>query len=71
MREERSVALYVDDMLECIERIEGYCAGVTADEFAANSLLQDAVSRRLGVNWGGRKARAARRAIAVPWHSMA
>ena len=49
MRGERSVALYVEDMLECIEKIESYCAGVTADEFAADSLLQDAVFRRLEV----------------------
>ena len=49
MSGERSVALNVDDMLECIEKIEKYCAGVTADEFAANSLLQDAVTRRLRV----------------------
>ena len=31
MRGERSVALYLQDMSECIEKIEGYCAGVTAD----------------------------------------
>ena len=31
MRGERSFALYVQDMLECIEKVEGYCAGVTAD----------------------------------------
>jgi len=49
MNGERSIALYVQDMLECIEKIESYCAGVTADEFAANSLLQDAVYRRLEV----------------------
>lgn len=49
MRGERSVALFVGDMLECIEKIEKYCAGVTADEFAADSLLQDAVTRRLRV----------------------
>ncbi len=49
MRGERSFALYVQDMSECIEKIEGYCAGVTADEFATNTLLQDAVFRRLEV----------------------
>ena len=49
MSKERSVALYVQDMLDCIQKIEGYRAGVTADEFAANSLLQDAVVRRLEV----------------------
>ena len=36
-------------MLDCNQKIEGYRAGVTADEFAANSLLQDAVVRRLEV----------------------
>ena len=49
MRGERSVALYAQDMLECIEKVESYCAGVTAAEFAANTLLQDAVFRRLEV----------------------
>ena len=44
MSKERSVALYLQDMLESIEKIESYRVGVTADEFAANSLLQDAVS---------------------------
>ena len=49
MSKERSVALYLQDMLESIEKIESYRVGVTADEFAANSLLQDAVVRRLEV----------------------
>ena len=49
MRAERSIALYVQDMLECIERVEKYCAGVTACEFAESSLLQDSVIYRLEV----------------------
>ncbi len=49
MSGERSVALYVQDMLESIEKIESYRVGATADEFAANTLLQDAVVRRLEI----------------------
>lgn len=49
MSEERSVGLYVQDMLECIEKIESYLAGVDADGFEGDSLLQDAVFRRLEI----------------------
>ena len=73
MREDRSVALYVQDMLECIEKIERYCAGVTADEFAANTLLQDAEFRRLEVT--GEAAKHVPQAVRsrhpdIPWRRI-
>jgi uncharacterized protein with HEPN domain len=49
MSVDRSVAQFVQDMLESIEKIESYLVGVTPDEFSANSLLYDAVFRRLAI----------------------
>ena len=49
MNRERKSAQYIQDMLESLQRIERYCAGVTAEGFAADLLLQDAVVRRLEV----------------------
>ena len=74
MREDRSVALFVQDMLESIEKIDGYRAGVTAEEFAASSLLQDAVFRRLEVI--GEAAKHVPNAVRtrhpdIPWHRIA
>lgn len=70
----RSIALYVQDMLECIERIERYCAGVTAEEFAASSQLQDAVIYRLEVM--GEAAKHVPQAVRsrhpdIPWRRIA
>ena len=74
MNQERSVALYGEDMLECIEKIENYCAGATADEFAVNSFLQDAVFRRLEIL--GEAAKHVPQAVRarhpnVPWRRIA
>ena len=74
MSKERSVALYVQDMLECIEKIENYRAGVTADELAANSMLQDAVVRRLEIIGEAAKhvpQEVRARYPDVPWRTMA
>ncbi len=74
MSKERSVALYVQDMVECIEKIESYRAGVTADELAANSLLQDAVVRRLEIIGEAAKhvpQEVRARYPDVPWRTMA
>ena len=49
MSKDRSIAMYVQDMLECIEITQNYCARVTADEFEANIMLQDAVFRRVEI----------------------
>ncbi len=39
----------VEHVLESIEKIEEYTAGVTKEEFLESTLLQDAVIRRLEV----------------------
>ena len=74
MSGERNATQYVQDMLECIQKIQCYCAGVTAEEFAANSLLQDAVVRRLEVM--GEAAKNVPQAIRalypdIPWRRIA
>ena len=40
---------YLDDILECIAKVEQYLAGVDKATFQANSLLQDAVARNLEI----------------------
>ncbi len=45
----RDVRLYLNDMLECIEKIEEYMKNVTEDEFSGNAQLRDAVMRRLEI----------------------
>ncbi|MCY4436580.1 MAG: DUF86 domain-containing protein [Chloroflexi bacterium] len=49
MSEERDVGLFVQDMLTSIEKVESYLAGVDANGFEGDSLLQDAVFRRLEI----------------------
>ena len=49
MSEERGVGLFVQDMLESIEKIESYLARMDTDGFEEDSLLQDAVFRRLEI----------------------
>ncbi len=49
MSEERGVGLFVQDMLESIEKIENYLARMDTDGFEEDSLLQDAVFRRLEI----------------------
>jgi uncharacterized protein with HEPN domain len=40
---------YLDDILECIEKIEEYLVGVDEAAFQTNRMLQDAVFRNLEV----------------------
>ncbi|MGH9802975.1 MAG: HepT-like ribonuclease domain-containing protein, partial [Blastocatellia bacterium] len=40
---------YLDDILECIAKVEGYLAGVDEAAFQANQLLQDGVTRNLEI----------------------
>jgi uncharacterized protein with HEPN domain len=49
MAEQRSIEHFIDDILECIERIEQYSVGLSEDEFIVNSEKQDAILRRLEV----------------------
>jgi uncharacterized protein with HEPN domain len=41
--------IFIEHILECIERIEGYVKNVTKDEFLKSTQLQDAVIRRIEI----------------------
>ena len=45
----RNAQVYVDDILECLERIEEYVEGWDVDDFEGNFQLQDSVIRRLEI----------------------
>jgi uncharacterized protein with HEPN domain len=45
----REIGLYLDDILESIEKIEEYTNGLSEEEFSRNSQIQDAVLRRLAI----------------------
>lgn len=45
----KDAKVYIEDMLEGILKIEEYTSGVTEDEFYKNTLIQDAVFRRLEI----------------------
>jgi uncharacterized protein with HEPN domain len=49
MGERREVKLFIDDILDCIEKIEQYTANLSEEEFQANDEKQDAVLRRLEI----------------------
>jgi len=45
----RDWRLFLVDMLECVEKIERYLAGVSKEEFLSDEKLQDAVVRNLEI----------------------
>lgn len=45
----RDIGLYLDDILESIEKIEEYTQGLTEEQFSRNIETQDAVLRRLAI----------------------
>lgn len=45
----RDVRLFVQDMLEAIDKIERYTSGLSFEQFEANNLVADAVVRNLEV----------------------
>lgn len=45
----RDVHLYIDDIMDSIQKILEYSQGITEDEFLANSQVQDAIIRRLEI----------------------
>lgn len=49
MSAKRSIGLYLDDMLESIERIEKYVHNLTQNEFNKDIDKQDAVAHRLEI----------------------
>lgn len=64
----------IADILEAINRISGYCAGVDYDKFIADTKTQDAIVRNLEIIGEAAKkiSTTAREKIPnVPWRSMA
>jgi uncharacterized protein with HEPN domain len=45
----RDIRLYVQDIIESIEKIEEYTSSITEDDFFRNSQIQDAVIRRFEI----------------------
>jgi uncharacterized protein with HEPN domain len=45
----RDVSLYIEDIIECIAKIEEYTDSITEDDFYDNTQSQDAVLRRLEI----------------------
>lgn len=45
----RDVRVYIQDMLESIEKITAYSKGLTKENFDQNTQIQDAVLRRLEI----------------------
>ena len=41
--------IFIEHILECVERIEEYAKSATKDEFLRSTLLQDAVVRRIEI----------------------
>lgn len=45
----RDLGLYLDDILDCIEKIQLHTSGITEKQFYENVLVEDAVVRRLEI----------------------
>jgi len=45
----KDIKVYIEDILECISRIEEYTKDIMEDDFYENTQLQDAVLRRLEI----------------------
>ena len=45
----RDARVYIEDILECISKIEEYIKGVSEEDFYKNTQIQDAVLRRLEI----------------------
>src|SRR3990172_2479619 len=45
----RDIGLYLDDILESIQKIEDYTKDLTEEQFSRNTEAQDAVLRRLAI----------------------
>ncbi len=46
---QRDIGLYLNDILESIEKIEEYTKDLNEEEFSRNTVTQDAVLRRLAI----------------------
>ncbi len=45
----RDMRVYIEDILECVAKIEEYTREITEDDFYENTQIQDAVLRRLEI----------------------
>ena len=45
----RDVRVYIEDISECVEKVEEYTKGVAEDDFYRNTQIQDAVLRRFEI----------------------
>ena len=45
----RDVRVYIEDILQCIDKIEEYTSDIDEDNFRQDTKIQDAVFRRLEV----------------------
>lgn len=70
----RDVRLYLEDISDSIEKIQQYTQTLTQSQFAGNSLVQDAVVRRLEIIGEAVKhlpAPLRKKYPAVPWRQIA
>lgn len=49
MKKKRDIRLYIDDIAESIVKIQEYTGCLTHEEFLTNTLVHDAVFRRLEI----------------------
>ncbi len=49
MGNKRDLGLFIDDILDCIQKIEEYSANISEDEFKVSFKDQDAIFRRLEI----------------------
>jgi len=70
----RDNRLYIDDIVACIEMIEGYVAGITEDDFKSDVQKQDAVARRIEIIGEASKnisAEYKKKHSEIPWRKIA
>ena len=48
-KKKREPIMFLDDIIECVERIEEYTKKMTESEFASDEMTKDAVMRRIGI----------------------
>jgi uncharacterized protein with HEPN domain len=46
----KDVRVYIDDVLECIDKVEEYTEGVGEEEFYENTQIQDAIYQWISEN---------------------
>lgn len=70
----RDLRLYLDDILDSIEKIQEYTRNIREEQFFQNTLIQDAVFRRLAVIGEAAKhvpKRVREQYPEVPWQNIA